>query len=325
MREIGTARIIDGLLRKASRIDTASIPSFSAWKRAFDLDAAGWDEPVDRAIIGGFLADRVAYAFASGYEAAIQRLVPGLPRGVVASFCVTEDGGAHPASIVSSLSRASESSGEWRLNGVKRFITLANEADILLVAASIGTAADGKNIIRIARVPAGADGLSIAQMNNIPFVPEISHGSAIFNDTPIPAEDILPEDGYRRYIRPFRTIEDIHVTAAIAAFLFRCAAIFAWPRPERERITAFLALARCLALEDPEKPALHLALAGMAAEFETILEMIEPCWESADEETRARWKRDRALLSVAARARGRRTETAWAVYEGSTREGDPPA
>lgn len=325
MREGGVARIIDWLLQNARRIDTASIPSFSAWKHAFDQAAAEWDEPIDRAVIGGFLADRVAYAFASGYEAAIQKLVPGLPRGAVASFCVTEEAGAHPASIAASLSRTSESGDEWRLNGGKRFITLAKEADILLVAASVGTAADGKNIIRIARVPSGAAGLSITPMNDIPFVPEISHGTARFNDTPLRTEDILPEDGYRRYIRPFRTIEDIHVIAAIAAFLFRCAAIFAWPRAEQERIIAMIAHARCLALEDPQKPALHLALAGMAAEFETILERIAPCWDSAEEETRARWNRDKALLSVARRARGRRTETAWAAYEGSTRCAHPQA
>src|SRR5689334_9694851 len=55
--------------------------------------------PIDAAVAGGFSADRLAYAFASGYEAALHALVTQLDRPLVASFCVTEEAGNHPRAI----------------------------------------------------------------------------------------------------------------------------------------------------------------------------------------------------------------------------------
>src|SRR4051794_40702609 len=52
-----------------------SVQSFFAWHQA---DAASFDRPIDRAILGGAGADRLGYAFAAGYAAALQALVPGL-------------------------------------------------------------------------------------------------------------------------------------------------------------------------------------------------------------------------------------------------------
>src|ERR1700710_1780230 len=57
---------------------------------------------VDRAIAGGFAADRPAWAFASGYHEALQRLVPALG-GARAALCASEDAGAHPGAIKTAL------------------------------------------------------------------------------------------------------------------------------------------------------------------------------------------------------------------------------
>ena len=54
--------------------------------------------PVERALAGGFSADRPGFAFASGYTESLSRLVPEL--GVTkAALCATEEKGAHPRSI----------------------------------------------------------------------------------------------------------------------------------------------------------------------------------------------------------------------------------
>ena len=67
-------------------------------------------------------------------------------------------------------------------------------------------------------------------MTGLPFVPEISHGTVAFSDVPVDSGSILPGDGYSEYIKPFRTIEDLHVFAAILGFIFRIACLFRWPR-----------------------------------------------------------------------------------------------
>ena len=43
--------------------------------------------PVDHAVLGGFLADRVGHAFVAGAQAAMRALVPTLPAEIVCAFC----------------------------------------------------------------------------------------------------------------------------------------------------------------------------------------------------------------------------------------------
>ena len=266
-------------------------------------------------MIGGFIADRTAYAFAAGYESALRRLVPGLPARAIVSFCVTEEKGGHPSSVRSTLRRAEDGGARpWTLNGAKKFITMAEEAELLVVAASVGTSPDGKNMIRMALLRKDDPGVAIRSMTGLPFVPEISHGTMTFSDVRLGEDDILPGDGYRDYIRPFRTIEDLHVFAAIAGFLVRVACVYGWPADVIERTASLIACTRALAQEDPSSPATHIAVGGLHAQFAALLEGASPHWGLVDEKTRACWERDRALLRVAENARAKRLETAWSSF-----------
>ncbi len=165
---------------------------------------ARFEDPVDRAAVGGVIADRLGYAFAAGYGAALQRLVPSLGdrRGCLAA---TESGGGHPRAIQTKLAGG-------RLVGTKTFATMAPAADELFVVASVGER-DGKNELRVVRVPRGRAGLTIEPRPPWPVAPEIPHAIVTF-DTAVEEGDVLPGDGYDRYLKPFRTIEDVHVMAA---------------------------------------------------------------------------------------------------------------
>lgn len=306
------SRILQWLLENQGQIDTTELVSVAAWKERFDNETLGWDVPIDRAVIGGFLADRTAYAFASGYECALRRLVPSLPERAVVSFCVTEEKGGHPSAIRSSLKR--EKAGPWTLNGGKKFVTLAAEAELLLIAASAGTASDGKNMLRIAMVSRNTPGVEVSAMAGLPFVPEISHGTVAFCDVPVEERDILAGDGYAEYIRPFRTIEDLHIECAVLAHLFRIGCLYGWPRSVKERIAAVIACARSLSLDNPSSPALHIALGGLNAQMASLLADLSGWWKTVDEKTRAAWERDSALLRVAEKARSKRLETAWSRF-----------
>lgn len=314
---MGTNRgsgILEWLLARQERVDTTELMSVAEWKARFDAEAPAWDTPADRAVIGGFLADRTAYAFAAGYESALRSLFPSLPEGAIVSFCVTEEKGGHPSSIRSSLRKAEGAGTSLTLNGGKKFVTLAMEAELLLVAASTGTAPDGKNMLRMAVVGRNAPGVEVSVMTGLPFVPEISHGTVAFRDVEVPERDLLPGDGYTGYIKPFRTIEDLHVESAILGYLFRCACLFRWPRAVKERITAAIACARALSLDDQSSPAVHIAIGGLHAQIASLIEELAEYWETADEKTRTRWERDRALLRVAENARNKRLDTAWTKF-----------
>jgi acyl-CoA dehydrogenase len=307
--------ILTWLISKINGIDPSELRTLAEWKTRFDAATDGWDDPADRAVIGGFIADRTAYAFAAGYESALRRLVPALPARAIVSFCVTEEKGGHPSSVKSTLRRTDDGAARpWVLNGGKKFITMACEAELLLVAASAGASPDGRNMIRMALVRRQEPGIAIQVMSGLPFVPEISHGTMTFTDVRLGDGDILPGDGYRDYIRPFRTVEDLHVFAAVAGFLFRVACLSEWPRAVIEQTASLIACTRALAAEDPSSPATHIALGGLHAQFSALLESTAPLWGRADEKTRICWERDRALLRVAESARVKRLDTAWSSF-----------
>jgi hypothetical protein len=307
--------ILTWILSDNNGSDRSAAGTLDGWKELYGVVCGEWDNTIDRAVAGGFIADRVAFAFAAGYESALRRLVPSLPARRIVSFCVTEEKGGRPSSVKSTLVRTDDGSDRpWSLSGGKKFITMAAEAELLLVAASTGASADGKNQIRMALIPRQEPGIAIRVMTGLPFVPEISHGTMIFTDVRLGDGDILPGDGYRDYIRPFRTIEDLHVLAAIAGFLLRVARSHEWPRAFAEQIASCVACARSLSGEDPSSPAAHIALGGLQSQFAALLESASPHWEMVNESVRACWERDRALLRVAESARAKRLEAAWLKF-----------
>jgi alkylation response protein AidB-like acyl-CoA dehydrogenase len=279
-------------------------------------DVAGWMDahraatsglaPIDAALLGGAAADRVAYAFAAGYAAALRALVPSLPEGALAAFCATEAGGVHPRAIETRLdARAAPAT----IRGHKRFVTFAEHADTLLVVASEGAGPDGRNRLRVARVAGRGPGVALAPLPPTPFTPEMGHAEVVFHDAPV--IEVLPGDGYARYLKPFRTIEDLHVHAALLGHLAGAARRASWPHAFLERVLAGICAVRALCAAEVTAPGAHLALAGALAIARGLVEESGAFWASGDPQLAARWERDRVLVLVAEKARVARTAAAW--------------
>lgn len=260
-----------------------------------------------RAIAGGFAADRVGWAFASGYQAALHALFPDAPDDRICALCVTEADGNSPKAIKSSLRKEGNA---WLLNGAKRWTTLGPDGSLFFVAARDAAASGERASIRVARIDSNAPGLKIESMPPTKFVPEVPHAQLQFDNVPVRA--LLPGDGYTNYVKPFRTVEDIYVNAAIVAYLVREARRLAWPENWIERCLSALLILEKLAGEDPNSPATHLALAGALAIGAGLIAEAENFWQAAASDPAAeRWKRDRQLLKVAAGIRAQRTKRAW--------------
>jgi len=259
--------------------------------------------PIDRAIRGGLHADRVGYAFVAGYRNALQALAPELDTGEIVALCATESGGNHPRAIQTKLEN-----GE--LTGRKRWTTLGGRASSLLVVASIGDD-NGRNRLRVVRVRANQPGVRIVPMSDAPFIPEIPHAEVHLERVKVDERDVLPGDGYDRYLKPFRTVEDLHVHGALLGYLIGVARRASWPRETIEELCALVASVRMLAFEEPLAPSTHVALAGLLQQAKRALERFESCWSLVDDDTRTRWERDRVILGVAGKARDARREAAW--------------
>jgi len=255
--------------------------------------------PFERAVRAGLASDRLGLAFAGGYRSALLALTGESSHAAV---CITEEGGAHPRAILTTLEIRGDAAV---VRGAKRWSTLAGSAQTLLIAASQGREGD-RNALRMVRVPVDADGLTLRPMPATPFAPEIPHFRIELDDVTVPTSAILPGDGYTQWIKPFRTVEDIHVVAAAAAYVVGLARDTRWPAAAIAQGIAVLATLSDLAVRPPLDPAVHLGLGGALALFDAWLRQHDENFGRADTQVRDRWVRDRGILGVAGRVRSAR-------------------
>ncbi len=297
-----------GVFDPIARASPGSVASLAALvERARDLETHG-APPLVRAAVGGFEADRVAYAFGAGYLAALARLVPSAAPGQLRALCASEDRGAHPAAIATTLTRGED--GALRLRGAKRWATFGPDAAELLVAATTGRDDAGRNRLKLVRVDARRAGVLVRPMPPTPFTPELPHAEIALEDVRVEDDEVLDGDGYTRYVKPFRTIEDAHVLTAFAAHVAGLARAQGWPPEALEEALAAVGALASVAASDPVAATTHRALGGAIRLVEALAARADGWWLGGDPEARARWQRDRAILGVAAAARARRLEVA---------------
>lgn len=282
------------VLRRALELSPPDATTLPAWWEATRAERESWRSTIDRAVIGGALSDRIAFAFAGGYHEALQQLVPSLA-GHRASLCATEEGGNHPRAIKTTLTRVGD---HYELTGTKTWSTAADKADVLLVIASLGER-DGKNQLAMVSVSAGAPGVTLAP-SSAPFVPEIPHASVTLDRVVV--TELHAGDGYDDYLKPFRTIEDLHVHGALLGYLVGCVRRHGW-KDLVPGLALAIAAVRSLVTDDPKAASTHLALAELIAQGSSIRRVIEERWQGSADDEFARWQRDRPLFEVATAAR----------------------
>jgi alkylation response protein AidB-like acyl-CoA dehydrogenase len=306
---------VDTLVRALLAATPPGTDDLAMWRLATDSARGAFATTVERALVGGAHADRLGFAFAAGYAEALRALVPSASD--VMALCATEDGGNQPRAIKTTLTRTAP--GTYELTGKKKWATGASAAASLLVVASTGTAptsggsaagAVPRNQLRVVRVSTAAPGVRITP-SSAPFVPEIPHAEVELDHVPITEADVLPGDGYDDYLKPFRTVEDVHVHAALAGYLVGVARRRGW-HDLVERWLAVALAAHAVALADAKAATTHVALAGVLALAVREVEEIEARWRAqVDDHEHARWQRDRPLLQIAMAARAARRERAW--------------
>jgi len=286
------------------------------WPRYVAL-AARTPRTFDRAVLGGFAADRLAWAFAAGYRSALARLVPELPDDTMAALAVSEAGGNAPKAIQTRLSRVD---GHLVLDGDKTWTTLGPHASVLLVAARVDPEGSPRPELRVVRVPVTAAGVTITSMHQTPFVPELPHASVQLRGVVIDEAAVLLGDGYDHYVKPFRTVEDIHVFGAALGHTVRelrrrgqSDTEHATSRAAIERAMAALAALSSLTELPAPSVSTHIVLGGALAVGKEAIATLEAKLATATDPAAERFRRDRTLLSVAGSARATRLEKAWAT------------
>ena len=238
------------------------------------------------------------------YQGALRALLPDCATGHVAALCATESGGGHPRAIETTLE-------DGRLTGRKRFVTLGPLAERLVVLARTGVDDAGRPRLVACVVASDAPGAAVRATPPLPFIPEVPHGQLSLDATPPTV--VLPADGYADVLKPFRTVEDAHVSGAVAAWLVGVAQEVGWPDAITEGLLVTVAALAQVAALDPADPATHRLLGGTLASLESQLDALDPLWSEAPAALRAAWTRDRPVLRIADGPRGARLAKARAA------------
>jgi acyl-CoA dehydrogenase len=297
-------RVLDVLSWEADGPQSQTLEE--VWQH-YQRERSSGASPFAAAVLAASRTDRLGFAFAAGYAAALEHLVGGA--SLPAALCVSEVGGNGPRAIETRL--VTRESG-YRLTGEKTFVTFGRHANSLIVAARAGDKADGTPDLKVVKIPAKRHGVALQDLPEIAFVPEVPHASARFEQVEVHDEEILPGDGYLRYVKPFRTIEDIHVVGATLGYLIGWARRVGGCLDWIAELSANLVSLDALRALEPLDPRTHMALHGCHARTMQALtsDSFRQLLESANAAERDRWNRDRALLDVASKARARRFEAA---------------
>ena len=296
---------LDALLRGGRR----PAPVSSAAELSAAL-ASRPGSPFERALGVAAAQSLTAWAFAAGYLAAVEALVPRTA-GSRAVLCVTESGGNGPAAMALSLGAEGEG---FRAQGEKSFVTFGAEAEAYVVLGTPGTRADGRADLRAFVVPRDRAGLSLAEGPRTPFVPEIAHARLRFDGARVEAAELLPGPGWA-YARRFRVLEDVHVEGAVAAMVLRWALEHRWDADLRADLYAALRWRERFAEELGRVPTGERLPPSMLLELDAAQRGLRGLigalpWGGVDDATKDAFLRDQKLFTLAARARSVRAAKA---------------
>jgi|TARA_B100000315_G_scaffold229068_1_gene238388 alkylation response protein AidB-like acyl-CoA dehydrogenase len=240
---------------------------FGIWQR----DSMSALSPFQMAWRGGGRADRLAWVFLSGYQAAIRAALPALPASGWAGILVTEKD--DPVSL-----RKNGTS----LSGTKTWVAAARHVEHLVVKAGRGEGAC------YLLVDATREGVSIAPGDRPHFLPELSQGVARFSKVRIDSTDVVSD------LSDYGAYEALYVTLACIGFC--CARL-------GSECSEAAALEAC---SDPAAPdALHALIAADNA-LSAFAAQMDEALTGGD---LSRWQRDRRLVSMFSAAIRARTST----------------
>lgn len=175
---------------------------FDAWS-----DSAGSESDLYRmAIKGGLLADRFAFVFSAGYQAAIRHIFPQLDLSGWVAFAVSEDRSEVDAKPGVSYRRGVQG---YVLDGVKTWVAASDVCQKVVLSAR---GADGTRYFELER---GCSGLSFATRPAGRMLPDLSQGSAHIEQVCV----AQPIDAER--VRSFGPAEVLYIYCAFLGSTWR--------------------------------------------------------------------------------------------------------
>jgi acyl-CoA dehydrogenase len=200
----------------AGRIRPANAPFESAFHGHWHTERLGHHKPVVSALRGGLLADRLAWVFAAGYQAAIRAIFADVHPEGWAAYAAAEDADNPPDRPGTRLEQGSD--GGWTISGCKSWIGGSRRVNHLIVTAR-QPGSDAPDVT--VRVDARAPGVALSHRDAPGFLGDYSQGFAAFDAAPCSA----PTPWQFEDIRKFSRLEARFVMLAGACFFLSHSAV----------------------------------------------------------------------------------------------------
>jgi alkylation response protein AidB-like acyl-CoA dehydrogenase len=322
---MSTARSTHTLSRLLRRAEAPSCTTIGEWlplwRRA--TDGCRDEGPFAAAIAAALQADRLAWAFFSGYQGALQAAFPeslALSARRVACLCANEAG----RKLNDIATRLDVADDVFRLSGSKSWLlACGDDLTLFVLTRAAGGPASGPGSLAIVEIRSSAAGVVVGAPRPQAMVPELPHATVAFHGVRVEPAQVLPGDGYAGYARPFRLREDVFVTGCALAHLLSHAQRAAWPTTWRQRCVAVIAALEACASMPPDDVGTVVRVAGTLAWAGDLIDEVDDLWSEGEAEA-ARWQRDKVLLELGHDARRQRTLNAWAAVDRVATRDDAP-
>lgn len=258
------------------------------------LQRLGPVTPFELAVMGARLMATPGLAFLVGYQAALRMLWPSAPQSLGA-LCATEQRSLRPADMQTRLV-------DLRLSGRKDFVTAGDAAEWLLIAARSEAPGETPRL-NLAVVYPGEPGVTLEKLPAVALMPDISHGRVLLEGALC---ELLAGDGWEAYVKPFRTLEDLYVLSAMTAWLYGVGQECDWPQALQLRLLALLAGCAEVSRHNPSAACAHVLLGGLFAQFKGLDDALNDALAAGPAPWREMWRRDKAVMEMAAGARAKR-------------------
>ena len=185
----------------AGTLAPANSPSELCYHKLWSREIAGEANPLVAAARGGALADRPAWIFQAGYQAAIRRVFGEVAPDGWAAYLVSEDASGNLPAVT-----CSADGDDVLLSGHKTWVAASDHVRHLLVSLEV------RGERRFALLDRQQEGVSVESYDRAGYLGDMSQGRANFAGVRVRPEALLPA-------RSFGNAEPLHVLAAAAAFM----------------------------------------------------------------------------------------------------------
>jgi acyl-CoA dehydrogenase len=174
----------------------------------------GWTTPAFRSMFGTNNGIAGQVLVNAGTPRQKETFLPGLAAGeLVASFALTEsEAGSDPSGM---LTRAVRDGDDYVINGQKRFITNAEQSDLLMVFARTGNSGIASDDISVFVVDTDTEGITVAPKDHKMGQRGASTSEIYFDDVRVPADRLVGESEGKGFVTAMRSLAKgrLHIAA----------------------------------------------------------------------------------------------------------------